>query len=86
MKTVYYFSGANCVKCKTVKKFWNEIVAVNTGFEFKEEDTDKSLALAAQYKVMALPTFLVVEVGVEKARISGEVSKKILQDFLDKNK
>lgn len=87
MRTVVFFSGAKCVKCKEVKKFWNEIVEGNTFFDFVVEDTDKSLDMARTFHVNALPTFLVTEEGKEISRLSGEyVSKKVLQDFLNRNK
>jgi len=86
-KLVIFFSGSNCVKCKSVKKFWNEVTEEMDTYSFCVVNTDIDLTDAYKYKVMALPTFLIVDTeGKEIARISGEVSKKILQDFLEKHK
>lgn len=86
MKRVLFFTGANCVKCKEVHKFWNEVVEGNTMFNYTLIDTGKTLDEARKYKVLALPTFLVVDGEKELDRISGFVSKKLLEDFLRRNK
>jgi thioredoxin-related protein len=62
------------------------MVENNTFFDYSFEDTSKSLELATRYKVMMLPTFLITEEGKEISRVSGYVSAKIMQEFLNKNK
>lgn len=86
MRLVTFFSGSGCVKCKSIKKWWNEVVVNHTFYDFRIEDTDESLEMAAKYHVASLPTFLITEDGKEIARCSGEVSKKTMEDFLNKNK
>jgi thioredoxin-related protein len=86
MRTVTFFSSPTCHQCHEAKKWWNEVVEGNTCFDYTVEDTDKDIALAYKYKVMALPTFLITEDGKEIDRISGYVSKKIMLDFLNRNK
>jgi glutaredoxin len=86
MRVVTFFSSPTCHQCHDAKKWWNEIVEGNTCFDYTTEDTDKSIEMAYKFKVMALPTFLITENGVEIGRISGYVSKKIMQDFLNRHK
>ena len=82
MKTVIFFSGANCPKCKDVQKYWNDLVTENTGYNYQYGDTGKSLDLARKYKVMALPTILIIQGDKECTRMSGYLTKKIVQDKL----
>lgn len=84
MRTVTFFSSPTCHKCKDSLKYWNEISENNSDYIFAYEDTSENLDLAKKFNVMMLPTFLITEGGVEIARVSGYVSKKILQDFLNK--
>jgi glutaredoxin len=86
MRLVTFFSSPTCHQCKDAKKWWNEIVEGNTLYNYNFEDTNKSTEMAQLYGVIALPTFLITEDMVEIARISGYVSKKIMQDFLNRNK
>lgn len=84
MRTVTFFSSPTCHKCKDALKYWNEITASNKDYLYMYEDTAKDLNLARKYNVMMLPTFLITEGDKEIARVSGYVSKKIIQDFLNK--
>jgi thioredoxin-like negative regulator of GroEL len=82
VKTVVFFSSPTCHKCKDVQKYWNDLVENNTGYNFKHEDTSVELVLAQKFKVMVLPTILIMDEDREVARVSGYVSKGILQEFL----
>ena len=84
MKTVIFFSSPTCHKCKDVQKYWDDLVENNTGYNFSYEDTSVSLDRAQKFRVMVLPTILICEGDTELARVSGYVSKGILQEFLYK--
>jgi glutaredoxin len=86
MNKLTFFSSPTCHQCHDAKKWWKEIVESNPCFDYVIEDTDKSIEMAYKYKVMALPTFLVTDEGKELGRISGYVSKKIMQEFLNRHK
>ena len=83
---IIFFSGDSCPKCKAIKGAWDELVSANPQFDFRYINTSTGdLALARQYNVQALPTFIATSSpGAVKARMSGEVSKKMLFDFLTK--
>jgi len=85
---VIFFSGDSCPKCKAIKDTWEQAVSLNTKLDYRYVNTSVGdLALARQYRIQALPTFLArnVKSEAEIGRLSGEVSKKMLLDFLLKH-
>mgnify|MGYP000811455629 FL=1 len=49
-------------------------------------DIDQNVDIVAQYKIMSVPTFLVIKDGEIKAKLIGAVSKEELVDAIDQAK
>ena len=49
-------------------------------------DIDQNVDIVAQYKIMSVPTFLVIKDGEVKAKLIGAVSKEELVDAIDQAK
>ena len=47
-------------------------------------DVDANQVLAARFKIMAIPTLLVLKDGVEVARVQGGMDKSGLLDYVKK--
>lgn len=49
-------------------------------------DIDQNVDIVAQYKIMSVPTFLVIKDGEVKAKLIGAVSKEELDEAIDQAK
>lgn len=49
-------------------------------------DIDQNVDIVAQYKIMSVPTFLVIKDGEVKAKLIGAVSKEELVEAIDQEK
>lgn len=49
-------------------------------------DIDQNVDIVAQYKIMSVPTFLVIKDGEVKAKLIGAVSKEELVEAIDQAK
>ena len=49
-------------------------------------DIDQNVDIVAQYKIMSVPTFLVIKDGEVKAKLIGAVSKEELVEVIDQAK
>ena len=49
-------------------------------------DIDQNVDIAAKYKIMSVPTFLVIKDGEVKAKLIGAVSKEELVEAIDQAK
>ena len=49
-------------------------------------DIDQNVDIVAQYKIMSVPTFLVIKVGEVKEKLIGAVSKEELVEAIDQAK
>jgi len=72
-----------CAPCKLMspivdslsRKFKNKI-------KFVKINVEKEESIAKKYNVMSLPTFLLLDDGVELERFSGSISKESFNDIL----
>jgi thioredoxin 1 len=51
--------------------------------EFKKVDVDADSAMAAQYGIMSIPTFVILKDGKEISRKLGAMPKEALKSWLD---
>ena len=76
-----------CGPCKMMGPVIDELAKDNEGtFKIGKINTDENPNTAKEYKVMTIPTMVIIQDGKEVDRIVGVVSKKDLQDKLDKIK
>ena len=68
-KEILFFSAPWCGPCKQMKNMIDE--SVKKELNIKYIDISKDVDLATQHKIMNVPTFVVIEEGVEKTRKIG---------------
>lgn len=82
MTEVIRFHATWCGPCRAYAPIWNKVVTENveTGVEFLEVDVDKDVSgKAAEYKIMSLPTTVVVKEGKIVAKKVGGLSENELK-------
>jgi thiol-disulfide isomerase/thioredoxin len=82
MTQVIRFHANWCGPCRAYAPTWNKVVNENVEaeVEFLEVDVDKDLSgKAAEYKIMSLPTTIVVKEGKIVAKKTGGMSENELK-------
>ena len=82
MTQVIRFHAEWCGPCRAYAPTWNKVVNENVEaeVEFLEVDVDKDLSgKAAEYKIMSLPTTIVVKEGKIVAKKTGGMSENELK-------
>ncbi len=82
MTQVIRFHAEWCGPCRAYAPTWNKVVSENTEpeVEFLEINVDKDVSgLAAEYKIMSLPTTVVVKEGKIVAKKTGGLSENELK-------
>lgn len=82
MKNAFYFTADWCGPCKKVKPIVEEINRESVGLKFQIIDADSNLELINNFQVKSIPTFILVEDGIVKNRITGAQSQETLENFL----
>jgi thioredoxin 1 len=78
------FSADWCGPCKRLKPVWEGVVKDIKDVDFTIVDVDADPALAAQYKILSIPTIVFLKDGVETGRMIGLTSEKAIRDAIDK--
>lgn len=72
-----------CGPCKITTPIVKELEKEFKDVEFKEINVDEDPAMASQYGVMSIPTFVVLKDGKETGRKIGAMPKAELRKLLD---
>ena len=75
------FGAAWCQPCKRQALIFANIKSAIKDVDFEEVDVDECPDLAAQFKIMSIPTLVFVKDGVEIDRVVGLAKA---QDIIDK--
>ena len=78
MKQILYFSATWCGPCKMYAPTINE---ASNSVNIQKVDVDQNQQLSQQYNVRSVPTLILVENGVEKARMTGVKSLNEIKNF-----
>lgn len=82
MKHVLYFTADWCQPCKKVKPIVEELNKDSlTKFQMIDVDAEKDLIKS--YEVRSVPTFILIEDGLEINRVNGAQTKEQLLEFLN---
>lgn len=82
--TLIDFYADWCGPCQVMKPVFAEIEKDYTGkIEFKKVDVDADSAMAAQYGIMSIPTFVILKDGKEVSRKLGAMPKEALKSWLN---
>lgn len=75
-----------CGPCKMMAPIFAELEKTYEGkVEFKKVDVEADGALAGQYGVSSIPTFVIVKEGKEVSRKVGAMPKEVLKSWIEGN-
>lgn len=83
MKNIYYFTADWCQPCRKTKPIVEELNREQKNVHFQLIDIDDNHDLVKQFSVMAVPTFILFEDGIEKNRIVGGQTREELERFMN---
>lgn len=73
-----------CPPCQEMKPVIEELEKEFAGqVEFKKIDVDKEMELAAKFKVLSVPTFVILKEGQEASRKVGALNKEVLRNWIE---
>ena len=76
-----------CGPCKMMARVVAQLAEEYEGtVKVGKLDIDQNVDIVAQYKIMSVPTFLVIKDGEVKAKLIGAVSKEELVEAIDQAK
>jgi thioredoxin 1 len=81
VKHILYFTADWCNPCQRTKPFAEELISEGANIKFI--DADSETEMVKNFKVMSIPTFIVIEDGQEVARANGAKTKQELKDLLN---
>lgn len=81
MKHLLYFTADWCNPCQRTKPFAEQLISEGANIKFI--DADSELEMVKNFKVMSIPTFILIQDGVEIARANGAKTKEELYRFLN---
>jgi len=81
MKMIYYFTADWCNPCKKVKPIVEEMNRESI-IKFQIIDVDSEAELVKRFEIRSVPTFILIENGVEINRTSGAQTKQQLESFI----
>lgn len=86
MITLIDFYADWCGPCKIMAPVFAELETEYEGkVEFKKVDVETNGAMAQEYRVMSIPTFVILKDGKEKDRRMGAMPKEVLKDWIESN-
>ena len=75
-----------CGPCKVMSPVFEAMKEEYAGkVEFESIDVEAQGALAGQYQVMSIPTFVILKDGQEISRRMGAMPKEVFKTWLDEN-
>ena len=82
MKTIFYFTADWCSPCKRVKPIVEELNREQSDANFQIIDADIETELVKRFEVRSVPTFILIENGIEINRITGAQTRESLVGFI----
>ena len=87
LKAEGYMFATWCRPCKMMAPVVAQLAEEYEGtVKVGKLDIDQNVDIVAQYKIMSVPTFLVIKDGEVKAKLIGAVSKEELVEAIDQAK
>lgn len=84
-RVIVKFTGQWCGPCKALEPTLEAIVKERPAITVLELDADDSPEIAARFGVRVLPTLVLFNHGVERARIIGNQRKSAILEVLDEH-
>lgn len=85
MKVVYYFTADWCSPCKKTRPIVEEMNR-ETHIKFQIIDVDSELDLAKKFAIHSVPTFILLEDGIEIKRNIGAQNREQLEALINYEK
>jgi len=82
VRHILYFTADWCHPCKKVKPIVEELNRESSGVKFQVIDADSETELIKSFEVKSVPTFIVLEDGVEIKRASGAQTREQLESLM----
>lgn len=82
MKKIVMFSASWCNPCKQAKPVFEQISREMPDAYFQIVDIDEQRAMAEDYNITGVPTFLLIEDGEEVKRIVGAANVTRVKELL----
>jgi len=82
MKKIVMFSASWCNPCKQAKPVFEQISRETPDAYFQIVDIDEQRAMAEDYNITGVPTFLLIEDGEEVKRIVGAANVIRVKELL----
>ena len=76
------FYATWCGPCKALAPILEEVVAEDPSIKVCKVDVDKAPSLAKQFRIMSVPTLVVMEAGNIVERMSGLQSKEDIMEMV----
>ena len=74
-----------CGPCRMVAPILDEIASQNKSVRVAKVNVDENQALAMQFQVSSIPTFVLIKDGEVADRMLGAVPKSAFEDFINRN-
>ena len=82
MKSLIKYEANWCVPCKRMTPIVEEVLSEMEGVVLEKVDIDENREKAVENNVRSVPTFVLVEDGVELKRQSGMMTREELKQFI----
>jgi thioredoxin 1 len=80
VNTILYFTADWCNPCQRTKPFAEELI--RDGANIKFIDADSEMEMVKNFKVMSVPTYIVLKSGEEIYRATGAKTKEQLKELI----
>jgi thioredoxin 1 len=80
MKSIFYFTADWCNPCQRTKPFAEELILEGANIKFI--DADSEIEMVKNFKIMSVPTYIVLKDGQEIYRATGAKTKEQLKELL----
>jgi thioredoxin 1 len=81
MRHKIYFTAEWCNPCKRTKPIAEDLDRDNI-IKFQFIDADDNGDLCRKFEIKSIPTFILIEDGIEVKRMNGAKTKEQIEDFL----
>ena len=77
------FWASWCAPCRTMAPIFTKLASERPGLQFVKVDTDACPSASARHAIRSIPTLILFQNGVERARLSGALPYGDLSRWLD---
>lgn len=83
MKKAYYFTASWCGPCKKTRPLVEKLNTTGISTKFNIVDVDEEPEMAEDFGIRSIPTFIVIQDGVEIKRMVGSKTAIELESFIN---